>query len=140
MSYCCFWTYFTSFSSVSIVDFEQGNVYWPSLIKGIIDMNWVNSLNYFVIETICSCEGRTWYCPKICVLSWCKLSHFASSFLYITLKKIDQTQRRLSIANRNHYIGYHSTVYRPLIEKSAAVMLELSNAPTMKVFLNLFFF
>ena len=46
------WTYFTPFSSVSVVDFEQVNVSWVSnfLARSYLHVNWLDSLfiNYGV--------------------------------------------------------------------------------------------
>ena len=40
--YCSLWTYFTPFSSVSIVHFEQANVSWAISMKS--DMHFINPL------------------------------------------------------------------------------------------------
>ena len=48
--YCWLWTYFTLFSSASIVDFEQVNISWVFFNKGNLEVKYMINFQNFIVK------------------------------------------------------------------------------------------
>ena len=99
--YCLLWTYFTPFSSASIVDFEQVNVCFVVNLSDVAIPYWKfqkicqNNRMVFVFMLIsrptpqmaCCCHWHCWRCPVVLIIRFGRNSHLFLVFILLTFNK-----------------------------------------------------